>query len=251
MSQITIGHDSEFGLTKNNRIISALDVFGSKVYEDENGRAFADNMNCEIAINPVTTLQGFHDKTTNLLQYVTDRGYGQAMLPVIRYDDKYLDHPDARISGCNPDFNAYFMENNNAPDFTDMDGTRSCGAHVHAQLTSGNPYWFTRWMDALVAVPLLKYEDKSTRRSLYGGAGCLRVKPYGAEYRSLSNVWLGDKARREFVWEMTHKAVVLSETTDPASIEMWEDIPTAIDQHDVDLAQRCIDRLYMYGVVSL
>lgn len=105
-------------------------------------------------------------------------------------------------------------------------------------------------MDLLVTLPLLKHETPSNRRSMYGGAGCLRVKPYGGEYRVLSNVWLDDTAKREFVWEMTHKAAELC-STDPSTIEDWWDIPEAIDTHDLVLAQRCIDRLYIYGVTSL
>ena len=251
MQQITIGHDSEFGLVKGGEIISALNVFNDMVFEDENGRYFADNMNVEIAINPVTTLKDFHGKTEGLLGHVRGLGYEPLMQPVIKYDDKYLSHPLAKISGCNPDFNAYSEGENNAPDFTTMDGTRSCGAHIHAQLDGANPFWFARWMDMLVALPLLQYEEKSDRRSLYGGAGCLRVKPYGGEYRTLSNVWLGDKARREFVWAMTHKAVALTHTTDPSTVDEWVDVPTAIDTHDVELAQRCIDRLYLYGVTQV
>jgi hypothetical protein len=246
----TKGHDSEIILARQGLPISALHVMDEQVFEDSHGRFFADNMNVEIAINPVETLADWHSYTEALLSQCRDYegGYDLMFKPVVTYDPIYLEHPLARISGCNPDMSAYTMVNNYAPDFEEMDGTRSLGAHVHATLSGGNPFWYARWMDMLTALPLLFHEEASNRRSLYGGAGCLRVKPYGAEYRTLSNVWVGEPDKREFVWEMTEKAVTLSQTTDPDTVDEWWDVPAAIDNHDLVLAQACMDRLYIYGV---
>jgi hypothetical protein len=251
MQAITIGHDSEFGLLSDGALISALDVFDEDVFEDENGRYFADNINCEIAINPVTTLAEFHSKTEGLLAHVRSRGFEPLMQPTIHYPDTCLGHPLARIAGCNPDESAYLQARNEAPVFAEMDGFRSCGGHIHAQLDGANPYWWARWMDAYVGLPLLLEEEPNERRRLYGGAGCMRVKPYGGEYRTLSNVWLDRPDLREFVWEGTHKAVERCKQADPEAIEDWWDIPTAIDTHDTELARRTVDRLYIYGVTNV
>lgn len=251
MQALTIGHDSEFGLRHDNVLVSALDVFDTEVFEDNNGRYFADNINCEIAINPVTTLKDFHSKTEALLSQVRSRGYELVFEPVIQYPDTCLQHPLAYVSGCTPDENAYRLEQNVAPDFTEMDGTRSLGGHIHAQLDGANPYWWARWMDAYVGLPLMMLEPKNDRRKLYGGAGCLRVKPYGGEYRVLSNNWLDRADLREFVWEGTHKAIERCHRADPEEIAEWWDIPLAIDNHDLELARRTIDRLYIYGVTSV
>jgi hypothetical protein len=251
--QQTNGHDSEFGLVSlaTGQLQSALDVFGEEVFEDSNGRYFADNMNCEIAINPVTSLEDWHSKTEGLLSQIRDKGFELVMKPVIVYPDRCMSHPLSKISGCNPDHSAYTRDTNQAPNFKQMDGTRSCGAHVHASLEGADPFNYARWMDALVTLPMLKYEEKTTRRDLYGKAGCMRVKEYGAEYRTLSNVWLDSEDKREFVFEMSHRAAELCKTQDPALIEDWWDIPIAIDTHDLELAERCIDRLYIYGVTHV
>lgn len=244
--KMTIGHDSEFGLSHGGNIQSALEVLRSE--ENEHGRIFPDNMNAEIAINPVTTLKDFHAATESLLGLARDQGFDLIMDPIIKYPDRCLDHPEARISGCNPDLSAYRMDNNIPPDFETMDGTRSCGAHIHTGDNTTDPYNQAMWMDLMVTLPLLKHEKATERRSMYGGAGCIRVKPYGMEYRTLSNVWLDDPALREFVWEATHKAVEVSKREDFQSIVDWPDVPTAIDTHDLELAQRTLDRLYIYGV---
>jgi hypothetical protein len=248
---MTIGHDSEFGLLQSGELVSALDVFDEDVFEDENGRYFADNINCEIAINPVTTLGEFHSKTEGLLAHVRSRGFEPVLQPTINYPDTCLTHPMARTAGCNPDMSAYLECVNEAPVFEEMDGVRSCGGHIHASLDGANPFWWARWMDAFVGLPLMMHEPPNTRRELYGNAGCMRVKPYGAEYRTLSNVWLDRPDLREFVWEGTHKAVEQCKGINPDSIEDWTDIPLAINTNDLELARRTVDRLYLYGVTSI
>jgi hypothetical protein len=251
MKQATlIGHDSEFGLARGGIIQSALDVLGDVVHEDDNGRYFADNLNTEVAINPVSTLKDFHSKTEGLLGKVRDLGFDLLMEPVIKYPDSCLLHKDAFESGCNPDLSAYTEHTNSPPDFNKMDGTRSCGAHIHTGDLSSDPINQSKWMDALITLPLLFKETPSERRKLYGGAGCLRYKPYGMEYRTLSNVWLDSPELREFVWERTHMALALSKSTDFSVIEDWWEIPQAIDQHDLVAAARLLDRLYIYGVTA-
>ena len=245
-----VGHDSEFGLSRGGIVTSALDALNG-VYEDDDGRFFADNLNTEIAINPVSTLKDFHSKTEGLLGKVRDLGFDLIMEPTIVYPESCLKHPLAFESGCNPDLSAYTENVNEAPCFANMDGTRSCGAHIHTGDLGSDPINQTKWMDALITLPLLFKEKPSDRRKLYGGAGCLRYKPYGMEYRVLSNVWLDSPELREFVWERTHMALAISKTTSFSDIDNWHEIPQAIDDHDLVAAARLIDRLYIYGVTSV
>lgn len=245
MQQVTVGHDSEFGLELKGEIVSALDHISREDYPE--GSLFPDNLNCEIAITPVTELKDFHLKTESLLNRVRDKGFNLIMEPTIDYPEEALTHPDATKSGCNPDFDAYTMQENIAPDFT-ATNIRSCGAHIHAALDGVSPFEWAKWMDLLVAIPLLCVEKESTRRQMYGASGCLRVKPYGGEYRTLSNVWLEDEALREFVWKGTHKAIEMAGSSDFRNIQDWHHIPAAIDEHDTESANRIIDRCYIWGV---
>ena len=249
---LTIGHDSEFGLEMEGAPVSALNHLEREDYPE--GSLFPDNLNAEIAITPVETLKDFHSKTESLLNRVRDKGFGLIMEPVIVYAADQLFHPEAFVSGCNPDFNAYTQLQNESPDFTrqgTQHGLRSCGAHIHAGQVGLDPWSFSKWMDLLVAIPLLALEKLSIRRSMYGEAGCLRVKDYGVEYRTLSNVWLDDKGLREFVWEGTHKAVEHAAMSDFYSIEKWHEIPQAIDDHNLELAEDIIDRCYIWGIADV
>ena len=247
---VTIGHDSEFGLSYDGiHAVSALKAL--KHHELPEGRYFPDNMNAEIAINPVQTLKDFHKYTDTLLGDIRNQGFQLLMKPVIEYSSADLD-ADAMISGCNPDFCAYQAgEANKAPNFYEMDGTRSCGAHVHVGDSSIDSGRISRWMDIYLGLPLLLREEVNTRRQMYGSAGCFRPKPYGTEYRTLSNVWLDDVSLREFVWEGTHKAIEASKKGDIDLVEQWQDIPQAINTHDINLARRTIDRLYLFGVTHV
>lgn len=252
MTAITRGHDSEFGLLKDGVLISALDVYDMNVEEYPEGRVFADNMNVELAINPVTTLSEFHSHTEALLSRIKDRGFDLHPGPMLEYPASALDHPMARVAGCMPDMSAYTLEQNEPPDFETLDAAvRTTGAHMHAQLDGARPDWYARWMDALVTLPLLIREEPSDRRTMYGAPGCYRPKDYGGEYRTLSSFWVQDPELREYVWTATHKAVELSHTTDPDEVDQWWDIPTAIARHDLTLARSCYDRLYIYGLEVL
>jgi hypothetical protein len=42
---------------------------------------------------------------------------------------------------------------------------------------------------------------------MYGRAGAFRPKPYGVEYRVLSNVWLRESSMVKWIWNQTFYAV--------------------------------------------
>lgn len=95
--------------------------------------------------------------------------------------------------GCTPDYNALTNTENPRPSATEQN-LRTAGGHVHI----GFPVTVTAELqrnviiacDYLLGLPSL-LEDKDTRRrELYGAAGACRFKPYGVEYRTLSNYWI-------------------------------------------------------------
>ena len=54
-------------------------------------------------------------------------------------------------------------------------------------------------MDFFLGLPSVLYDADTERRKLYGKAGAMRYKPYGVEYRTLSNAWLKNKNRMKQV----------------------------------------------------
>ena len=68
----------------------------------------------------------------------------------------------------------------------------------------------TKQLDFVLGVPsVLLDRDGLTRRSLYGKAGAFRPKPYGAEYRVLSNFWLKHENMINWVYSGTQKAFTM------------------------------------------
>ena len=247
---ITIGHDSEFGLRRDGAILSALDHLTP--FETLSGRGFPDNMNAEIAINPVKSLKDFHAYTDDLISQVQEQNFDVVLSPTIKYPDEAMQNPLAYISGCNPDFCAYTGMENNAPDFKTMDSTRSAGGHIHVGVEGLNKEEWVMWMDLFVGLPLLSREPLNDRRKLYGGPGAYRDKPYGAEYRTLSNIWIQDPELREFVYEGTMKAVEKAQSSSfRDSVPQWERVPSAIATHDINLASQVIDQAYIFGVQNV
>src|SRR5690606_35384053 len=88
---------------------------------------------------------------------------------------------------------------------------RTASGHVHigwdetCSLTGGRKHMreaarVARQMDFYLALPSLFYDEDIRRRSMYGKAGCMRVKPYGMEYRTLSNKWLSKDSLVKWVF---------------------------------------------------
>lgn len=135
--------------------------------------------------------------------------------------------PDQVALGCMPDWNAYTEEINPPPSMPNNDPyqqlMRTAAGHVHAGWTKNikvqdenhkaDCFLAVKQLDYYLGIPSLYWDDDKKRRELYGKAGACRVKPYGVEYRVLSNQWLrGIKNQEEedlmgFVYRQTVKAL--------------------------------------------
>jgi hypothetical protein len=108
--------------------------------------------------------------------------------------------------GCDPDYNAWRMDINNAPD--PSVGFRSGAGHVAigwgGSFTIDDDFLqvcgaFARMQDAINGTASLLYDQDTRRRELYGKAGAFRPKHFGVEYRTLSNSWVKSKRLAEYV----------------------------------------------------
>jgi hypothetical protein len=85
-----------------------------------------------------------------------------------------------------------------------VSGLRTAGGHVHVGYDDpwecGN-YGLSRMLDIVLGVPSVLLDGDVRRRSLYGSAGSMRHKPYGMEYRPLSNFWLKSDELKGWVFD--------------------------------------------------
>lgn len=142
--------------------------------------------------------------------------------PVADFEEKYFVQipTEALELGCDPDFNAYTEEPNVLPEVAPKFRTGS--GHIHIGWTSDagiyEPgHWRTcldivRQLDWFIGIPSLTWDKEGIRRrELYGKAGAFRPKPYGVEYRVLSNTWLRDERLIGYVYDQARAAIAAYE----------------------------------------
>jgi hypothetical protein len=124
-------------------------------------------------------------------------------------DDDQLNAPEAKLFGCDPDYNAYTEQTNPKPE-GDKGNLRSAGCHIHIGYPHCNPadsIRLVKYLDAYVGIPSILIDTDSNRRKLYGKAGSFRLQPWGVEYRVLSSKFIENDDTLTWVWNQIQKAV--------------------------------------------
>lgn len=217
-NMMLVGADPElfFMQDKANKFISSIGlVGGSKEHplpiRVDGCAVQEDNVAVEFNIPAAADVDAFIESINFNLEYISgiakDNGLSLALVPSAVFDKDQLEHPAAREFGCEPDFNCWTRKMNPRPRASNP-FLRSAGGHVHvgSAAVGLNPWEMVQAMDLFLGVPSLQYDNDTARRELYGKAGACRIKPYGAEYRTLSNFWIKDKEMMAWVFNQTHKA---------------------------------------------
>lgn len=223
---IKVGADPELFVRnkKTGSIVSAHDLMpGTKLepHQVPKGAVQVDGVAAEFNIDPATTSVEF---TTNIsavmeaLQGFVGKGFELVSEPVATFSQDYFKTlPEVnRELGCNPDWNAWTGQLTEKPN-GEVD-FRTAAGHIHIgwgdkmdPTDSGHIEdcrIVAKNMDYYLGMYSLMWDDDTKRRSLYGKAGCFRPKPYGVEYRPLSNVWLRSERLQGWVFNATQKCVL-------------------------------------------
>ncbi len=210
-SRHTIGTDPEFFVVdkETGELKSAIPLIDGTKYEPKKmpggSMIQRDNVALEFATPPAVNGQDFVSKIREAFQDVMKElpaGYDIAPIPSANFSPEQLDHVEAQMFGCDPDFDVWTMTQNTAPYAPDHT-FRSCGAHIHVGYTEGSGNEFllefggkfatVKTMDlvhGIISTVLDSSPEAIARKKLYGKAGCHRITSYGIEYRVLSNFWL-------------------------------------------------------------
>lgn len=219
MPQVLVGADPELFMRNpnNGEFVSAHDKIPGTKYEPFKvpfGAIQVDGTALEFNIDPAATAKEFVDNIKavrkTLEAYVP--GYNVVAEPVAVYDERYWFvevPPEAQTLGCDPDYNAWLGEQNPGPN-PGGKPIRTASGHVHIGWTDGEDVYdanhfayccrVARQMDYYLGIHSLLWDKDNRRRELYGQAGAFRPKPYGCEYRVLSNRWLDNDALIEWVY---------------------------------------------------
>lgn len=218
-----IGADPEFFVKKFGKLHSAHGLIpGTKEapHKVKNGAVQVDGMALEFNIDPAENYSQFESNMSNVMTQIMGMipGYEVFVEPVADFGLEYIQAQPKEASelGCSPDFNAYTKMANPRPDANTP--FRTASGHVHIGWTT-EPVdinneghleacrTLTKALDVYLGIPSLVWDTDDRRRSLYGAAGAFRPKPYGMEYRVLSNKWITDPVLRKTVYFNTMDAI--------------------------------------------
>lgn len=219
------GADPELFVFRNGELVSAHDLLpGTKrdPFKVKQGAVQVDGMAAEFNIDPATSFEEFNDNIETVL------GEMRALLPkdaelralsAVRFPKEVFDAapPVAKELGCSPDFDAWTGQINPPPRLPDDPYLRTAAGHLHIGWTDDGDLAslqhilacqdLVKQLDWYLGVWSVSKDPDNTRRSLYGKAGACRYKPYGVEYRVLSNFWVLDPSLRLDVWNRMVNAI--------------------------------------------
>jgi len=167
-----------------------------------------DNVALEYGIPPAATSKDFQEYIAAVME--RSRSWLPPELTFSKesctiFEDDQLNHPMSMVFGCEPDYCAYTEKTNPKPRPPHY-GMRSAGGHIHVE-TKLDPVEVVKAMDIFLGVPSVLIDNGKERKKLYGKAGAYRYKPYGVEYRTLSNFWVFEPNLIDWVWTQTEKAL--------------------------------------------
>lgn len=190
----TLGSDPEFFLMRDGKIVPSTEAL------PESGEVHSDGVQGELNPESSTCRQTaayyiYHalDRARTLAKQVgatlnLDAGH------VVSEDVWKTIPASVRRFGCNPTENAHEKRFKRVTGLRER--FRAAGGHIHVSLGSnlkGKEASIVQLMDLIVGntcVLIDRDPINARRRVNYGRAGEYRVKPYGIEYRVLSNFWL-------------------------------------------------------------
>jgi hypothetical protein len=258
---LSIGADPEVFLKDRytGKYVSAVGIIpGSKQFPEPvlQGAVQRDGMAAEFNIDPAILHSQFERSMTSVMRdlasYADLHNCELAFDPVARFSPEVMasQPEDALALGCEPDINAWTGEENPKPEAVgDMANCRTGSFHVHFGYYDPNHnihdprscFEMVKQLDFSLGLVSLLYDDCVERRKLYGKAGACRVKPYGGEYRVLSNAMLKTVDRRRLVYYNTKWAFNTLIVGNVLAAK-YGDISDIINNSDVKEAKKIIKR---------
>lgn len=228
LANVTIGADPEIFVGKDNEIVSGHHLpMGTKAnpLKTKHGSVQVDGLALEVNVLPSKSRYEFIKNCANVIKDLDDlvKAADPEMYLIVKptawFTPQYLESlpEEAKELGCNPDWNAYELRENERPDASGS--FRTSGGHIHIGWGEGfNPDSMqhiglcaevAKQLDYCIGLPSLDFDQDSKRRELYGKAGSFRPKPYGMEYRTMSPMWLMSMGHTSMVYQGSIKALRL------------------------------------------
>lgn len=225
MKGITVGADPElfiYDTDKGQFVCPDGLIPGTKEepFKVDGGAVQQDGFAAEFNIDPSDNYKDFSDRIRGVraqLKKMLPSHMDLIACPTAQFTQEVWDSAldQTKILGCSPDYNAWALNVN--PPAKAEDRVRCAGGHLHLGWTEDadqtDPDYFkasidlVRQLDWYLGAWSVLQDDDVVRRSMYGKAGSMRFKPYGVEYRTLSNFWLSKSSYLLQVWNRMCQAI--------------------------------------------
>jgi hypothetical protein len=214
-----IGIDPEFFIVDEfSRPINAIKVLpgtSSNPLKKNGINFYHDNVLAEFNYAPVSTEMEFISKTREAISVLKTivSPHNLSIQAFDEFDKSEMSFPNSREIGCNPDYCAYTLTQNDMPkQFFTKTNNRTAGGHFHIGGEKNDAVFhpfmkpiFVFMLDLFVGIPSIIIDHSANsfrRRKLFGQAGCHREKPYGIEYRVLSPFWLRSPSTASLMYKL-------------------------------------------------
>ena len=257
MSKVLIGSDPELFVFNGDQPGSAIGILGGTKEHPrvvERGAVQEDNVLAEFNIDPAATEDEFVQNiiaVRTTLDLLLPHGMYTKVMSSVEYPKEVLAGfgEQALVFGCDPDFNPYTMSENGAPDSSST--LRTAGGHIHIGYDDHNTdrnLDIVQTLDVLLGVPSVLMDGDTRRRSMYGKPGAYRPKPYGVEYRVLSNFWLRSEELMRWAYRTAVKSVEASKEAIDVEKETtfgipWSVVQAVLNNSDIDAAHEIVKSL--------
>lgn len=219
---LLIGADPEFFLLDKDlgHVISAHDLIPGtkdKPHKLKHGAVQLDGTAVEFNIDPASTPEEFSHNINEVLSQIrkmVPSRYDFYFEPFVTFKEDYFKEvvpESSKELGCNPDFNAWnFGKPNRMPAIKRP--VRTGAGHIHvgfckkADVTDKTHIedccMLVQSYDGIYSTIRQAWDSDNKRSSLYGNLGAFRPKPYGVEYRTPSNKWVGNRRLYPLIFKL-------------------------------------------------
>lgn len=221
--KVKMGCDPELFVTKDGKPRSAYGLVpGTKEnpHKVPCGAIQVDGTALEFNIDPAETEDEFVGNIQTVmreLRKACPSDYKFFIKPCVKFNGNHLNAQpnEAKELGCQPDLSAYTLQENPKPNANTT--LRTASGHLHIGLEEGADIksedhlikyaTLVKHLDLFLGIRSLEWDRGTIRRTLYGNPGAMRLKPYGVEYRVLSNGWLEKEELVRFVYKQTLRCI--------------------------------------------
>jgi len=260
MNNAMIGSDPEMFIKGDNGVWHAIGMIGGSKSSPlivDGGALQEDNVLLEFNTDPTDNIDTFVSNIRKVMDNASRRmmiqGYQlvENLSSYIYRPEVISQFPDIAFEfGCTPDFNALTGEQNPTPTSVDPN-LRTAGGHIHIGWSHLGPVDKATqdrvgiMCDYFLGLPSLAMDNDDKRRELYGKACAVRYKPYGVEYRTLSNFWIWDDKNVRWAFDQAQRAYnaaisygdALMATVPP------QDVQAVINSNDRAVAKAMLEAL--------